>query len=340
MLSRFLVLVLALLPVAARAQEPASAPPPPTPYHCATDGDIDPMRRAVIESTAMQFVRSVVSGDAGSAWDAMTGHGQSSITRDQFVSNAALTIQPTQPRNLAIQHAFLIYVIGTPAPGARVVCGADVSDPTRSYRMAVVAAPEQAYVILTADGRAAGLVFTLWLLRDASGWKVNSFDFHTATLSGRNALQLWQVARDQHQHGHEFNATLLYFAAVQIADRGPDFELAFAPQMAQEEAQVTRPKELTGRPPFKFEGDGKDFSLLNIGSTDVGGRMYLALTYEAAPWKSTKQVEHSNQMLIALITKLFPEYAEVFQGIVAQASERGTGRTFATVGDSGSTSRP
>ena len=202
--------------------------------------------------------------------------------------------------------------------------------------MAVVAAPEQAYVLLTGDGRTAGVVFTLWLLREGSAWKVNSFAFNVAALSGRNALQLWQVARAQHQHGHEFNATLLYFAAVQIANRGPDLELAFAPQMVQEQAQVIPPKELTGPPPFHIEGDGKQFSLLNIGSTDVDGRMYLAITYDAAPWKSTKQVEHSNQALIALITKLFPEYAEVFQGVVAQASERGTGRTFATVSDTAS----
>lgn len=332
MLSRFLVLVLALLPLPTRAQEHADAPPPP--YHCGMDGDIDPMRRAVIESTATQFVQSVLSGDAGSAWDTMTPHGQTAITRDQFVANAVLRIQPTQAHNLAVQHVFLIHVVGTPAPGARVVCGTDVSDPTQSYRMAVVAAPEQAYVLLTGDGRTAGLVFTLWLLRDASGWRVNSFAFSVATLSSRTAVQLWQLAHDQHQHGHEFNATLLYYAAVQIANRGPDLELGFAPQIAQEQTQVTRPKELTGQPPFKFEGNGKQFSVLNIGATDADGRMYLAVTYEAAPWKSTKQVERSNQALIALITKVFPEYAEVFQGIIAQASERGTGRTFATVSDS------
>jgi hypothetical protein len=334
MLSRVLVLALALIPLTLCAQDHAA--PPPLPYHCSQDGDIDPMRRAVIESTATQFVHSVLSGDAGSAWDSMTTRGQSTITRDQFVGNAALRIQPTQARNIAVQHAFLIYVVGTPAPGARVACGADVSDPVQSYRMAVVAAPEQAYVLLTADGRTAGLVFTLWLLRNGSAWKVNSFAFNVATLSGRSALQLWQVARDQHQHGHEFNATLLYFAAVQLAQRGPDFELGFAAQISQEQAQVTRPKELTGPPPFHFEGDGNNFSVLNIGATDLDGRMYLAVTYEAAPWKSTKQAERSNQVIIALITKLFPEYAEVFQGIIAQASEAGTGRTFATVSDSAS----
>ena len=81
MLSRLFVLVLALLPITARAQEHAASPQAP-PYHCAMDGDIDPMRRAVMESTATQFVRSVLSGDAGSAWDTMTAYGQSATTRD------------------------------------------------------------------------------------------------------------------------------------------------------------------------------------------------------------------------------------------------------------------
>jgi hypothetical protein len=327
-----MLLRLILLAVALSAM-PASAQEPPLAYHCAQDGDIDVMKRAVVEGVATNFVRSIIASDPGSAWDTMTPHGQQSVSRDQFVANAMLSIVPAQPRNMAVRHVFMIHVVGTPPPGARATCGADPSDPLQSFKMVVAPVIEQAYTLISADGSNNGLVFTLWLVRDGEEWKVNSFASNVSTLAGQDAVQLWRLAHEQHAKGHEFNATLLYFAAAQIAQRGPDFELGVTGPITSEQATVTRPKEISGTPPFTFVQKGRSFNVVNIGATAAGMTLFLAVTQEVPPWKNQNQVERWNRELIFLLLKHFPEWREVFPAIVVQASEQGTGRTFVTVDD-------
>jgi hypothetical protein len=208
-----------------------------------------------------------------------------------------------------------------------------------SYKMAVIPAPEQAYTLITTDGAREGLVFTLWLVRNEAGWAVNSFAFNVATLAGRDAPHLWQLARVQHQRGHEFNATLLYFAASQIANRGPSFELGYASQIAAEQAKIARPKEITGPIPFLFDPEGQSFTVQNIGASEAGGRLFLAVTQEVGPGHSAKQLDQRNRELISFIKKHFPEYTDVFDGILVQAADRTSARTFATV-DESNVSRP
>jgi hypothetical protein len=304
---------------------------PQVAFHCAQDGDIDPMRRAMVEAVATQFIHTVLSGDPGAAWDSMTDAAQRTNSRQLFVNAAVAGPIAAQPRNLTLQHTFLIHVVGTPSPGARVTCGADPSDPMQSFQMSVAPALEQGYTLFLADARQNALAFVVWLVRDRTGWKVNGFAANASTLAGRNAQQLWQLGRSEHEQAHDFNATLLYAAVLQIAQRGPDFSLGFFPQVAGELAVIPKPKQISGNPPFTFEDHGRSFRVRDIGPTDVGGRLYLGLAQEIEPWKSPKFPERRNRELISLIKREFPEYATVFAGILVQALEQGTGRTAVTL---------
>jgi hypothetical protein len=337
LLLRLGLAVLVLLSTCAVAQEHAQPPAttaqtqqPPLAFHCAQDGDIDPMRHAVVASAATTFLQTLLGGEPGAAWDTMTAHGQSSATRQQFVTSAVLGPLAAQPRNLTLRHTFLIHVVGTPAPGTRVTCGADPTDPMQSYNMSVVPAPEQAYTLFTADAPNNGVMFTLWLVRDNVGWKVNGYAYNVSTVAGRDAQHLWTLARTEHQHGHEFNATLLYFAANQIAQRGPDFSFGFAPQIAAEQATITRPKQISGKPPFIFDDQDGAFFVSSIGPTDAGGRLFLAVTHEIEPWDNNKDADRLNRDLISLIKRTFPEYSTAFEGILVQAFAPRTGQTLVT----------
>jgi len=327
---RLIVLCLAITAATlAQEQNQRASTVPSLPYHCAQDADIDPMRRAIVETAATRYLQTVLSGDPGAAWDTMTLQAQNSMSRERFVFAATSGPIASQPRNATLRHTFLIHVIGTPAAGARIICG-DTSDPVQTFRMAVAPVQEQAYALISADTTSSGFIFTLWLIREGAAWKVNDFAYNTSTLAGRDALQLWRLAREQHQQQHDLNATLLYAAAAQIANRGPNLSLGFADAIATEQASIPKPKELSGNPPYPFEERGKTFQIRSIGVTDAGDSMYLGLSYDAEPWKSNKQVEAANQELISLIKKRFPEYSSAFGGLIVQAVERGTGRTYAT----------
>jgi hypothetical protein len=326
MLLRLIVFLLAVAAISPAQEQPLA-------FHCAQDGDIDTLKASVIQNTATEFLRTIINGEPGAAWDTLTAHSQQSIPRAQFVNGAMLGVIAAQPRNLTLRHMFLIHVVGTPPPNARVTCGPDPADSEQSFNMTVAPALEQAYALFSADGASNELAFVLWIVRDQSGWRVNSFAANPSTLAGRSAQQLWQIARVEHQRDHDFNATLLYLAAAQLVQRGPDFSLGYASQLATEQAAIPKPKELSGSPPFTLEDHGKAFTLRTIGPSDVGGRLFLGATHEVNAWKSQKDADRLNRELISLIKRLFPEYSSAFAGIIVQGVERGTGRVSVTVED-------
>src|SRR5947209_4124134 len=146
MLLRIAITLWLALSIRAVGQSTAPAPQeqtqPQLAFHCAQDADVDPMRRAMVESVATQFIQSVLSGDPGAAWDSMTDAAQRTTSRQLFVNAAVGGPMAAQPRNLTLQHTFLIHVVGTPSPGARVTCGADTGDPMQSFHMSVAPALE------------------------------------------------------------------------------------------------------------------------------------------------------------------------------------------------------
>jgi len=52
---------------------------------------------------------------------------------------------------------------------------------------------------------------------------------------------------------------------------------------------------------------------------------------EVAPWTTESQVGEWNTQLLSYLKQRFPEYSEIFAGIVVRAKERGTNRLYGTV---------
>jgi hypothetical protein len=261
----------------------------------------------------------------------MTVDARQALTREQFTGSVLGPVRSLEPRNIAVQHTYLIHVVGTVPPGQRVVCGDDGANPQESARMDVASAPEQAYVVLTGDSTQDTVTFTLWLVRQ-SDWRVNSFSAALSTVAGKNASQLWTMAREEHARSHEFNATVLYASAMQAASRGRHLELAVVPQIMQEQARVEVPDELTGAPPFKWHAGAKTFVIESIGATAAFGKLYLGLSH-ASQSRSEKQARRANEELITWLLRRFPECSQAFPGIIARTVDASTNRSVVNLRD-------
>jgi len=68
----------------------------------------------------------------------------------------------------------------------------------------------------------------------------------------------------------------------------------------------------------------------------MNGKLYLVIIHGVDPWKDSKEVERKNQALIQAVAKRFPEYSDIFGGIVAQTVERGSDKGWNTVEDKAS----
>ncbi len=301
----------------------------PSLFSCAEDTHIDVAKKKAIDSVAMNFVGTMRGPNPSAAFDSLSKEGQAKVTRGQLSGQAATIIQQLAPGNVTLQHTYFIELKGD-SPG-RVVCAASLSKPEGWESLAVTSAPQQAHVVLSADTRNNKLAFTVWLVREQNDWKVQSFSTNVSSLADMDSMQLWESARTQQSRGHYFNAALLYVAAAQTADRGPNFQMGIAQSIAEDMSKLTVPPEIQGQPPFLWKSGETTYKVLNVGPIAVGGEIYVILAHEVSPWQSDDQVDGWNKKLLEYVKQRFPEYSDAFAGLVARALERGSNWGYGTV---------
>jgi hypothetical protein len=295
---------------------------------CGDDTHIAPAKRAAIDLAAVNFVNALFSSNPSDAFDALSKDGQLAITREK-VATMGRDFLPLSPKNVAVQHSYEVSSVGKPSGPA--VCGDDFSKPEKIVLLTQLDAPDQAAVLMSADAINNHLAISVSLVPEQGAWKVRGFWVNVSTLAEYDSNQLWQLGRAQQEKGHDFNATLLLSASLQLAKRGPDLKLGIVQYIQEDLSNLSAPIEIRGQPPLIWNKGAKDFKILSCGPVAVGGKIYVNLVQEVEPWKDDAQVVARNKELIAYFKQRFPEYSEVFAGIVVRASERGTHRGYGTV---------
>jgi hypothetical protein len=296
---------------------------------CGEDAQVDPAKRKIIDSVAINFAQTMLGDTPSAAFDLMSKAGQATTTRQQLAEIATAILQRFEPRDLSVQHTYLIGLKGK-SPG-RVICATNVSKPDGWVSLAADNVPEQAHVLLSADMRNNKLAFVVWLVPEQSKWKVQSFHFNVSTLADKDSFQLWQLARAQQDRQHSFNAALLYTTAAQTAERGPSFQLGVTPSISEDMSRLALPDELKGPPPFLWKDGESTYRVKNVAPIAIAGKIYVMIVHEVSPWQNDAQVEAWNKDLLKCFKRHFPEYSDVFAGLVARATERGSNRGFGTV---------
>ena len=239
-------------------------------------------------------------------------------------------IQPQGPfKNLRVAHTYMSKATG----GTReqsVVCG-NLSSPQGWVAVTTRSGLRQAHVIVEGQTVNNTWAFVIWLLQEQGNWRVQYFQFVTSAIVGKSAQDLWGMARTEQQRQHDFNAFVLYAAALQMAWRGPHLQLGILPELQKEMGKLRVPAELRGQPPFTWKFGESSFKVSNVGPIGIGGNIYLLITQEVGPWKEDKEAGRANVHLIAAFRKAYPEYSDVFAGLIVEARERGGARGYRTV---------
>lgn len=295
---------------------------------CSEDVHIDTAQRNAIDSVAMEFFQTVLGPNPSTAFDYLSKDGQSNTTQHQL--NAVSTsIGQFGAKNVTLQHTYLIELIGN-SPG-RVVCATDFSKPDGWESVAAKSVLQQAHVLMSADTRNNQLALTAWLIPERNQWKVEGFWVNVSALAGQDSMRLLEQARAQQTREHNFNAALLYAAAGQIANRGPNFQLGIAQSISNDSSKLAVPLDIKGPPPFSWKDEHTIYKVINVGPIAVGGKIYVVIVHEVSPWQSDAQVDGWNRELLGYFKHRFPEYSDSFAGLVARAIERGSTRGYGTV---------
>ena len=177
----------------------------------------------------------------------------------------------------------------------------------------------RAYAIVEGDTVNNTNAFVIWLLPEQGNWLVQYAHFVTTTMVGKSADDLQKIAATENAKQHAFNALIFCAAALQLADRGPFFQLAIRPEIEKAIGNVQRLPILQGQAPFVWKFDKSTFRVLNVGPIGIGGNIYLLVAHEVEPWAEDKQADRQNRDLITAFAKANPEYKEAFAGLVVRA---------------------
>lgn len=297
---------------------------------CSIDSEIPASERAAIDQAATKFVQDLTGTNADAAYAAMTPDAKKKMTAQKFTVMAHERIQPAGPFQEI--HVARTYLVKVASKGERttVVCG----DPSKPEQMANVAPkmiPRQAYTLVDTKAGGESWAFTLWLIPEQTAWHIQNFQLGAETLGGRSAGDLAKLAKQEEDKHHDFNAYMLYAMALQLSWRGPDLEPNAHMEIQRDMQAVQKPKDLREQPGFNWETHSSAFKVVGMGPVQAEGKLYLRIGQELAPWNNDKEADQKNRELAAAFAKIYPEYREVFGGLVVEAYARGSSLTHRTL---------
>lgn len=303
-------------------------------YNCHDASEIDAKTMAAITSAALEFSRAAFDSDGTRAFNEFTEEAKRSTSRDQF-GGLLKSISPAGPyENLRVERVMAITGHGQIAQQTSIAdCAKDKNPTENNVRVAISNVSEQAYALVSAKGTAESWTATLWLIPNSGKWQIQSLQITRGTVAGKNVGEVVAMARQENRGGHFLNAGILYAAAATLASHGPIYHTGLEDAIQQEAQQVLPPQELRGSSPHVLQGAGGPFSVMLVSPTVVSGKLYIVIAQDVPPWKDSREVEQKNRSLIKLFAADFPEYSAVFNGIVAEAKERGGTNGWRTVVD-------
>lgn len=297
---------------------------------CKADDEVSASDREAVGHLALNFVQDAVGPNLSSAYPTFTADAKGTVPLEQFASAFQNRIKPMGPfKDLRVAHTYIARVTGG-SQEQRVVCG-KLSNPGTWVAVNAKPGPGEAHVIVEGQTINNTIVFVVWLIPEQGQWHVQYTHYATAGMVGKSADDLQKMAATENQKGHSFNAFILYAAALQLADRGPFFQLGIRPEIEKGMGGVQRPHILQGQAPFTFNFDKSTFKALDVGPIGVSGKVYLLVDHEIEPWAEDKEADRTNRDLMTAFANAYPEYKDAFAGLVVRAHERGGHRGYGTV---------
>jgi len=277
----------------------------------------------------MNFMETLLGKGPSLAFDLLAKEEQVELTRARLIEVSAGYLELFNPKGLTAEHTYLIRLKGQ-SPD-RVVCAKDLSLSDGWSSVKVTSTPEQAYVLASATAQNESLAVTIWLVPENGEWKTKAFSIYVASHGRQDPAHTFELARTQQALGHDLNALLLYYAAAAISDRGPLLQIGTLQPFSAEYSKAKRPPEMAGTPPWSWKSDRGTFKIMQVGSLGIAGKLYVVIDHEVPAKTSNEEMDRVNRDLIAHFKRLFPEYTDVFGGLLARAHEQGTGNGYNTV---------
>ena len=296
---------------------------------CKSDGEITAQGHESIDEVALKFVQDALGLAPSEAYRIYTDDAKASVPLDRFAASFREFASNGPYKDLRVAHTYLVKLTGG-TQDRHIVCG-NLADPNNSVMVIAEPGNVLAHVIIEGKADNNSINFVVSLISEQVHWRVQYVHYALVAIAGRSARDLQRMAIAQDEKHHIFNTFILYTAAFQLTDRGPNLELGIRPEIQRAVMAIQSPPDLRGRAPYIWTYARSTFKILTLEPVGIDGKLYLRLDQEIEPWKDGKQADRRNRALIRGFTGAHPEYRDVFAGLIVRAHERGGSREFKTI---------
>jgi len=284
---------------------------------CDVDQEISSTEMANADSTAINFVQSIIGGNSNQVYSSLSNDAQSESGAARVAADIQFVDHMGPYENIHVIHTYLIQVKGGGGQMPPMVCGKSLVDPDRIL-VSMLPISKQFYVQITAHTINNDWAIFVWLIPEQGTLKVRSFNFNASAISGYSSQDLAKLASYQNSHGNSLNAALLYETAEKISDRGPNVTLFWKQQLVKEVTRFSIPPAIAGSPPFIWRLGNQSFEIQSLGIIGVGGKLGIVFDRHLTTWPDDATVKEENQNFISAVIQAYPEFGESFGLILAK----------------------
>ena len=287
---------------------------------CSTVSDMDAATRSALERAALQFGDSVVRGDAAALrQNAIASLASNFAGAEALVNESKGTFSGGQ---VSVRATYLLDA----SAGAQVLdraeflCGVWGTPQFVSFTLNSLPAAKYGLVIEDVKTAKGPYLLSLVLQQDGGTWKVAGLPPpKPGQVLGHDAAWYLTKAREFKAKGQTHNAWFYYQEARALVT--PVNFISFTPLIKlDKEAQQSMPSDLPVNGPVSLTAaNGKTYKVTDLLPVVAENGIDLVVRYSVPDISNTAQAFQDNTTVIKTIVAKYPEYREIFAGIVARA---------------------
>ncbi|WP_395645076.1 hypothetical protein [Terricaulis sp.] len=298
---------------------------------CHANDEIGANERAEIDAAASAFMEEFLANPAAAHAD-MAVAARQTITPEQLTIARAqyLSLGAAAPRQTA--NTYLMRFATGSRHGEKVACNIH-GNPRRPDLVARGGTWRSAVVLMTEsiDSGAAERATSVWMDHESGGWRVRGFFFTLSRINGMGVEEFWTRAKSERRAGHGLNASVLYSAAASTLDRGDFLVLSIAPDFISDQHGFAGPPEFLGDPPYPVELDGQRYNIVTMQTHGAREGTFLFIKHQLPGWPDNAAAEAANRQFIDGFNARYPEWRDVFDGLIVRAVRPNSNAAWGTV---------